>query len=1136
MKPLRLEILFGSQDKLSPALKMITGSSKSSALALKKTRDELKNLENQQKQIDGFKKQKYAIVESTNALKGMQNELADLKQEMAHSNTQRISTYLNQYKKGLSETTSEIKKLTNQQKSIDSFFSQKKSIIEAEKSYESLKSKIKLLKQEMQNGSSTKLNKDFASTTKQAELLKNKITEQKISLQSTRNTLQETGTSTSGLAKTYSQLRGQIERLTTTQSKQITSIERLKQEYDQEKRALDHLSNQFNSTEKDAKKMGQTLSEQKQKLQELRKDLNASGISTHSLADQQRDLTRKITSTNESIDNQKSKLKNLNQIQQSHTKFRENTRTAALYGATATGAGVATMYSMRKPIDENKKVEIEQNRMASLGLGKDATKEATDYAKSMKTFGTSTLENMTLVRDGMTAFADVHEAKIAAPMLAKMKFANEAMYGGEQGADNEKKFMDMLKVIEMRNGLKSEGAFKEQANMIQQVITATGGRVQPEEWLNLIKTGGIAAKGVDNKSFYHTLEPLVQEMGGFRVGTALMSSYANLYQGRTTKRAARNLENFDLIGDRSKVHNDRTGNLSYLDIGAIKGADLFKKDQFAWMEKVLIPALNKKGITEEGDIVDAIGSIFSNRTASHLMATMYQQRGNIHKNMKLNAGADNIDQLSDKAQNTTTGKEIDARAKLHDAYLQFGQTILPIYTKALTFATNELQVFTTWMQKNPTLAKALGIGLVGLAAALVTIGGALVVFSPLLMGLMSLRLIMTSVGATGSVLGFAFKMLLSPFKLLGGAIVWLGEIFKAAGVFLLENPIILAITAIAVAAYLIYRNWAPIKSFFSDIWNSISIWASETWQSITTSASQTWTSITGFFSGIGDWFSQQWQSVSNTSNNVWLSISNGASQAWNTVTNVFLPIGTWFGDRWNDIKTAFNGGILGVSSLILNWSPMGLFYSVFAKVLSWFGIDLPSQFTGFGSMIIDGLINGIQSKFPSLKSIWNGISDYMPDWLKKRMDIHSPSRVMAGLGGYIVSGLGVGIDGGTPELKDKFNNALNIFQQRPEFGKNNPLSEQLDPIHQINLNRSANFLDPISSIESIVTKVRNTGAPTSQAVQAIPQQAAGNTYHVTFEMKGQQTPQELFNEFQAWIQRKERKSQAAQRNRFLDDY
>ena len=110
----------------------------------------------------------------------------------------------------------------------------------------------------------------------------------------------------------------------------------------------------------------------------------------------------------------------------------------------------------------------------------------------MKTFGTSTLDNLQLVRDGVTAFADVHHAQMVAPTLAKMKFSNKAMYG-DDGAENEKKFMDMLKVIEMRNGLKSEKAFHEQANIIQQVITATGGRVQAEEWLNVIKTGGIAA-------------------------------------------------------------------------------------------------------------------------------------------------------------------------------------------------------------------------------------------------------------------------------------------------------------------------------------------------------------------------------------------------------------------------------------------------------------------------------------------------------------------------------------------------------------------------------------------------------------------------------------------------------------------
>lgn len=82
-----------------------------------------------------------------------------------------------------------------------------------------------------------------------------------------------------------------------------------------------------------------------------------------------------------------------------------------------------------------------------------------------------------------------------------MKFANEAMFGNEHGQENERKFMDMLKVIELRNGLKSEAAFKNQANIIQQVITATGGRVQAGEWLNAIKTGGVAVKGLTNEAF-----------------------------------------------------------------------------------------------------------------------------------------------------------------------------------------------------------------------------------------------------------------------------------------------------------------------------------------------------------------------------------------------------------------------------------------------------------------------------------------------------------------------------------------------------------------------------------------------------------------------------------------------------------
>lgn len=143
------------------------------------------------------------------------------------------------------------------------------------------------------------------------------------------------------------------------------------------------------------------------------------------------------------------------------------------------------------------------------------------------------------------------------------------------------------------------------------------------------------------------------------------------------------------------------------------------------------------------------------------------------------------------------------------------------------------------------------------------------------------------------------------------------------------------------------------------------------------------------------------------------------------------PISGFFTGIWSTIKTAFNGGIRGVTALILNWSPLGLFYSVFAKVLFWFGIDLPKQFTGFGSMIIQGLINGIKSQFDGLKGIWEKVTSYMPDFMRKRMDIHSPSRVMAGMGGHIVDGIGVGLNQRTPALQTQFNRTLGVFDASP---------------------------------------------------------------------------------------------------------
>jgi len=889
MKKLRLEVLFGGRDKLSPALKIIAGSSNAASKALKKTKDELKALNDQQKKIDGYTKQKKAVQDNAKALQDLQSH-------------------------------------------------------------------IKSLRQQMSTNPSDALTKEF--------------------------------------------------------DKAVAKARKLKQEYEK------------NRVE----------------LQRMRTEMNNSGLSTNRLADHQQRLRNQLNQANQALEEQQNRLRRMNQMQQNYQRTSGNLRSAAMYGAGAAATGIGALYAMRKPIDETKRMDITENRIGALGLGKDATKEATQYARAMKTFGTSTLDNMGLMLDGVTAFADVHHAKMVAPTLAKMKFGNEAMFGAEQGAENERLFMDMLKVIELRNGLKSEAAFNKKANIIQQVVTATGGRVQAPEWLNAIKTGGIAVKGLSDEALYYKMEPIVQELGGHRYGTAAMSAYQNIYQGRTTKRAANNMERLGLIADPSKLKHDKAGQISFLDVGAIKGAALFKKDQFAWMEQVLLPELAKKGITERGQIHDAIGSIFTNRTASSLFSTMYDQREQIHKNAKLNAGAENIDQLSDRAQNTTTGKEIEAKAKLHDAYLKFGTTILPVYTKAIEIATDALKGFTGWMEKNPTLAKALGIGLLVIATSLIAIGGALLVFSPLIIGMLSLRLIMASTATGGTALATVFSKVPTVFGFLKTAIFGVGRMFLWLSRALLMNPIGLIITAIAVGAYLIYKNWGSI----------------------------------------GPWFLEKWN-----------AIKTGAANAW------------------QEIKTGFSSGILGISSTILNWSPLGLFYRAFAAVLSWFGIELPQKFTGFGGMLIDGLINGIKAGFNKLKSVWSEVTNYIPNVFTKRMDIHSPSRVMAALGGHVMGGIGVGLDQGFPGLKEKFNQVLNVF---------NPNSHTA--LEKINVAPALAKINPVQRLSST-----NRGDVIVQ----------GDTITIQITAAPGQTIQQLQNMIEGVLNRRDQQKQARVRSSYMDD-
>lgn len=124
------------------------------------------------------------------------------------------------------------------------------------------------------------------------------------------------------------------------------------------------------------------------------------------------------------------------------------------------------------------------------------------------------------------------------------------------------------------------------------------------------------------------------------------------------------------------------------------------------------------------------------------------------------------------------------------------------------------------------------------------------------------------------------------------------------------------------------------------------------------------------------------------------------------------PISNFFSGIWAKIKEFFNSGIANISATITNWSPLGLFYQCFAAVANYFGIELPAKFTEFGSMVIDGLINGISNKALALKKTVTDIGTSMSDWFAEKLGIQSPSRVFMQLGMHTMDGLDVGLNKG----------------------------------------------------------------------------------------------------------------------------
>lgn len=377
-------------------------------------------------------------------------------------------------------------------------------------------------------------------------------------------------------------------------------------------------------------------------------------------------------------------------------------KTLTEVGLASATVGWLGVREFEKAYDAAKTYEGALNRLRAYNLGEQQFNDAKKSIEAANLYGVSRTQIANAVGEAYGVMGDMKNALMVAPVIAQMQFANEAVFGDRKGG---RKFDDAqavaaMKVVEMRGGYKSPEAMQQQLDMIQKVMTGTAGLVMPSDMLAFMKTGGTAAKNLSDQAFYFGMEPLIQEMGGNRVGTGLMSAFQNAVLGKSTTAAATELAQLHLV-DPSKMSYDTTGRIKKIKPGALLGNSVFQSDPQQWVETYLIPALTKDGELIDQQKLEKVAYLFGNRTASMLISTMLQQQDKVAKNVAMDTKAMGISQMLGLAKGTPQGAEAALGSAWNDFQVAAGEVVIPVVVPALVKLTEALRAIGDWARAHP---------------------------------------------------------------------------------------------------------------------------------------------------------------------------------------------------------------------------------------------------------------------------------------------------------------------------------------------------------------------------------------------------------------------------------------------------
>ncbi|WP_189764625.1 phage tail tape measure protein [Streptomyces xanthochromogenes] len=251
-------------------------------------------------------------------------------------------------------------------------------------------------------------------------------------------------------------------------------------------------------------------------------------------------------------------------------------------------------------------------------------------------------------------------------------------------------------------------------------------------------------------------------------------------------------------------------------------------------------------------------------------------------------------------------------------------------------------------------------------------------------------------------------------------------------------------TAFAATINFFVSIWQTVSSAlagaWSTAWNAIKAVASVVWNAIKSAIANAimaiYTAVQSRINELRSMWNSALNSIKSIASSAWNSIRstitnaiNSARQAVQTAVAGILNLITGIQGKVMGALRGAGSWLVSAGRDIINGLLNGI-ESAFGKVqstLSHLTSLLPSWkgppardrvlLHGAGQMIIEGLVNGMNSRFANVQSAAVGIAQGTVSAFADELEIRSPSRKFAALGGYVMHGLLQGLTGSTASVK-----------------------------------------------------------------------------------------------------------------------